>query len=156
MLSFSFVVNNIGAIMKNYYKLYNLPYDASEDLIKSKYRELALLHHPDKNLSDVENATIKFREIQEAFKHLNDPNYRKIFSKNKRISEPVFDNISIVDATPPKFDIWGKPLNQSQREYWDKLNKTHRKDIYKVKNNTNENGFIDIQNYERDKDIHIR
>ena len=149
--------------MKDYYKLYNIPYDANEDLIKSKYRELVLIHHPDKNPSNIENSTIKFREIQEAFKYLNDPNYRKIFSKKKMKSTtnsdsvimPDSGNMVIADAAPPKFDIWGRPLNQEQRKYWDKLNKTHIVDIHKVKKNP-DNGFIDIQNYETNSDVHLR
>lgn len=58
--------------MKNYYKILNVPKDASPELIKQKYRKKALKYHPDKNLNNKE-ALRKFKLVSEAYNTLIDP-----------------------------------------------------------------------------------
>uniref|UniRef100_K3YWP8 J domain-containing protein n=1 Tax=Setaria italica TaxID=4555 RepID=K3YWP8_SETIT len=57
---------------KDYYKVLEVDYDASDDTIKLSYRRLALMWHPDKHKGD-SDVTAKFQEINEAYKVLSDP-----------------------------------------------------------------------------------
>ena len=56
---------------KNYYETLGVDKNASADEIKSAYRKLAKLYHPDLNKS--EDASAKFKEINEAYECLSDP-----------------------------------------------------------------------------------
>ena len=60
---------------KDYYKILGVSKSASEAEIKSAYRKLAKLHHPDKNLGD-KKAEEKFKEINEAYEVLGDSSKR--------------------------------------------------------------------------------
>jgi preprotein translocase subunit Sec63 len=51
---------------KDYYKILEVDYDATEELIRLNYRKLALKWHPDKHKGD-SAATEKFQEINEAY-----------------------------------------------------------------------------------------
>ncbi|CAN1340851.1 Chaperone protein DnaJ [Linum perenne] len=51
---------------KDYYKLLEVDYDASDDAIRSNYIRLALKWHPDKH-KDQDNATSRFQDINEAY-----------------------------------------------------------------------------------------
>ncbi|EES05690.1 hypothetical protein BDA96_04G292800 [Sorghum bicolor] len=59
-------------LRKDYYKVLEVDYDASDDTIKLSYRRLALMWHPDKHKGD-NDVTAKFQEINEAYKVLSDP-----------------------------------------------------------------------------------
>jgi len=61
--------------MKDYYKILGVERNASEDDIKKAYRNLAKKYHPDVNKSA--DAEAKFKEIQEAYEVLSDPNKRR-------------------------------------------------------------------------------
>ncbi|XP_021599893.1 dnaJ homolog subfamily B member 3 isoform X2 [Manihot esculenta] len=51
---------------KDYYKVLELDYDASDDAIRSNYIRLALKWHPDKQKNQ-DSATSRFQEINEAY-----------------------------------------------------------------------------------------
>ncbi|EMS68530.1 Chaperone protein DnaJ 1 [Triticum urartu] len=51
---------------KDYYKILEVDYDASEETIRSSYIRLALKWHPDKK-QDEEKATSRFQDINEAY-----------------------------------------------------------------------------------------
>ncbi|KAK3425767.1 hypothetical protein EUGRSUZ_F02131 [Eucalyptus grandis] len=51
---------------KDYYKILEVDYDASEDAIRSNYIRLALKWHPDKQKGQ-DDATSRFQEINEAY-----------------------------------------------------------------------------------------
>lgn len=57
---------------KDYYKVLEVEYDATDEKIRLNYRRLALKWHPDKHNGDG-SATTKFQEINEAYKVLSDP-----------------------------------------------------------------------------------
>jgi len=57
--------------MKDYYKILGLTRDASPDLIKQRFRELAFENHPD--VSENKNANEVFTEIYEAYHLLSQP-----------------------------------------------------------------------------------
>lgn len=61
---------------KDYYKVLGVDRSATEDEIKRNYRKLALDHHPDRNPGD-NSAEEKFKEINEAYQVLSDPEKRK-------------------------------------------------------------------------------
>lgn len=58
-------------MIKDYYKILGVSYNASEETIKSSYRELALRHHPDRSRDT--RAHDIFAEINEAYQVLSDP-----------------------------------------------------------------------------------
>jgi molecular chaperone DnaJ len=60
---------------KDYYDILGVKRTASQDEIKSTYRDLALKYHPDKNKSA--DAEGKFKEINEAYAVLGDPEKRR-------------------------------------------------------------------------------
>lgn len=55
-----------------YYEILNIPENASIEVIKSSFRKLALLYHPDKNNNSPESET-KFKVINNAYRVLIDP-----------------------------------------------------------------------------------
>ena len=60
---------------KDYYQLLGVERKASEGEIKRSYRKLALKYHPDRNPND-KQAEDKFKEINEAYQVLSDPEKR--------------------------------------------------------------------------------
>lgn len=70
---------------KGYYKSLGINENASDTEIKKAYRKLSLLYHPDKqaNKSDEERkeAEDKFKEINEAYQVLSDPEKRQNYDR---------------------------------------------------------------------------
>ncbi|KAH9771333.1 J domain-containing protein [Citrus sinensis] len=63
------------ASFKDYYKILEVDYDATDEKIRLNYRKLALKWHPDKHNGD-SAVTAKFQEINEAYAVLSDPDKR--------------------------------------------------------------------------------
>ena len=63
--------------MRDYYEILGVPKDATEEEIKSSYRNLAKKYHPDLNPDNIEEASEKFKEASEAYEVLSDPSKRK-------------------------------------------------------------------------------
>ncbi|MDZ4700243.1 MAG: J domain-containing protein [Rhodothermales bacterium] len=66
----------MAAKIKNYYTVLGIAEDADADAIKKGYRKLARQFHPDKNPGKP-GAEERFKEIQEAYDVLGDPEKRK-------------------------------------------------------------------------------
>ncbi|CAL9061226.1 unnamed protein product [Musa banksii] len=66
---------------KDYYKILEVDYDATEEIIRSNYIRLALKWHPDKKKE--ESATSRFQEINEAYKVLSDPVKRREYDEKE-------------------------------------------------------------------------
>jgi len=89
-------------INENYYELFDLPKNFSEEDIKKKYHFLCMCYHPDRFLNEDHKkiAEKKFKKIQTAYKILSDPikrsEYDKLFvkcnNKNSDSSEQIFRN----------------------------------------------------------------
>ena len=62
---------------KDYYQVLGVPKTAAEKDIKSAYRKLARKWHPDANPNNPKEAEEKFKEIQEAYEVLSDPEKRR-------------------------------------------------------------------------------
>jgi curved DNA-binding protein len=62
---------------KNYYSILGLERNASQDEIKTKYRQLAMKHHPDRNPDNAVESEEKFKEIKEAYEVLSNPDTRQ-------------------------------------------------------------------------------
>lgn len=65
---------------KNFYEVLGVSKQASQDDIKKAYRQLAKKFHPDQNRED-KNAEQKFKEINEAYDILKDPQKRAAFDQ---------------------------------------------------------------------------
>ena len=61
---------------KDYYKILGVEKNDSPEIIKKAYRKLAMKYHPDKNKDDKQMES-KFKDIQEAYEVLGDPEKRK-------------------------------------------------------------------------------
>lgn len=66
-----------------YYELLGVPSDVDEDGIKRAYRRAALVWHPDKNMHRLDEATEKFKDIQNAYAVLSDPTERSWYDLHK-------------------------------------------------------------------------
>ncbi|GER55305.1 chaperone protein dnaJ [Striga asiatica] len=77
----NFDVFSMQSNPKDYYKILEVGYDASDEVIRSNYIRLALKWHPDKKKNE-DSATSKFQEINEAYKVLSDPLKRHEYDKN--------------------------------------------------------------------------
>jgi molecular chaperone DnaJ len=70
--------------VKNYYKILNVPKNATLEQIQSTYKKLAKKYHPDKN-SDIKESD-KFKDIYEAYDTLSDVDKRKAYDSKMSFS----------------------------------------------------------------------
>jgi molecular chaperone DnaJ len=66
--------------MRDYYEILGVDRSADDAGLKSAFRKLAMEHHPDRN-GGCENATGRFKEINEAYSVLSDPQKRAAYDR---------------------------------------------------------------------------
>ncbi len=77
---------------KDYYEVLGVSRDASYEEIKRSYRRLAKLYHPDTNPSP--DADEKFKEINEAYEVLSNPEKRANYDRYGSAGGPTFEGFS--------------------------------------------------------------
>jgi molecular chaperone DnaJ len=80
---------------KDYYEILGVPRNASADELKSAFRRLARQYHPDVNKSP--DAEDKFKEINEAYAVLSDPEKRAAYDR--------FGHAGVRGAGAPDFNV---------------------------------------------------
>ena len=99
---------------KDYYEVLGVDRSASQDAIKKAYRTLARKHHPDTNQGDPASEA-KFREINEAYEVLSDPEKREKYDR----FGAQWQQYEGAGGRPEDFD-WGPWQPQGEGRY------THR------------------------------
>ncbi|KAJ3120975.1 DnaJ sub C member 7 [Nowakowskiella sp. JEL0407] len=105
---------------KDYYKILGVDRDASDNEIKKAYRKCALQHHPDKNAllppEEKEASENKFKQIQEAYNVLSDPQKKRMFDSGMDIDgESASDGMGGMGGNP--FGGGGIPMEELMRMF---------------------------------------
>lgn len=108
--------------MKDYYQILGVSSNATSGQIRSAYRRLAVIYHPDKN-SDPE-AGAKMREVNEAYDVLGDLQKRRDY--DWRMAQQVYTVSSPEPARPPHRDPAYRP-NRPQSTH-----KSERQRMYEL------------------------
>jgi len=90
--------------MRCHYEVLGVARNADGDAIKQAYKRAAIEWHPDRNPHRVEEATIKFQEIQAAFSVLTDPHERQWYDDHRESILRGGDGTDSKDAC--EINIW--------------------------------------------------
>lgn len=103
------------AIKQDYYEVLGVPRNASDEEIKRAFRKLAFKYHPDRNKEL--GAEEKFKEINEAYQVLSDPEKRHRYDRYGRVDVergfPDFDFGGLGDIFESFFGGFGTPFGRT-------------------------------------------
>lgn len=91
---------------KNYYSVLDVPKTASQEEIKKAYRRLARQYHPDVNHDP--DAEERFKEINEAYEILSDPQKRAMFDRFGTVSPNGMGGMGGFGGFRDPFDIFAE------------------------------------------------
>ena len=92
------------ATKRDYYEVLGVPRSASEGEIKRVFRKLAFQYHPDRNRED--GAAERFKEINEAYEVLSDPERRATYDRFGHVGEGFGKGFEDFDIFPGFGDIF--------------------------------------------------
>ena len=103
------------AIKQDFYEVLGVPRNASDAEIKRAFRKLAFQYHPDRNKEL--GAEEKFKEINEAYQILSDPEKRHRYDRYGRVDVergfPDFDFGGLGDIFESFFGGFGTPFGRT-------------------------------------------
>ena len=88
MFSFDKFSRNSGGAManKDYYDILGVDKKATDDELKKAYRKLAKKYHPDANPDNKKEAEAKFKEVNEAYETLSNPQKRQMYDQLEQLT----------------------------------------------------------------------
>lgn len=92
--------------MRDFYKILDVPRNASTEEIKKAYRKLAFDLHPDRRVGD-KDAEVKFKEVQEAYDVLGDEAKRARYDNPYHEPQGFTDIFDAFFSQRPRQKDWG-------------------------------------------------
>lgn len=109
----------------DYYKIFNVNEDVTEEDLKKAYKKIIVKYHPDKNKS--EHAPEAFKKISHAFQILNDPEKREIYD-NFGTEEEIKKRASNKEETN-EFDLFDLIINNNRNIRYKKNKEPEQKSV---------------------------